>query len=97
MGVGEAIITITLSHRPNSVTRALSPQHPHRRQHVQDIRHSACARPFSARGCFRDNTIEHTTAFTPFAWQKAAFWFDGCREVTVERNVHADTYAGRTL
>jgi hypothetical protein len=53
----------------------------------------------SVRGlAFRDNrVVEHTVAFAPFACQKAAFWFDGCREVTVARNVYADAYAGQTI
>ena len=95
---GEAIITITPSHRPNSVT--CEPYHRNIRIEGNTFKtfDIPLVRARSVRGLvFRDNTIEHTTAFTPFAWQKAAFWFDGCREVTVECNVYADAYAGRTL
>ena len=46
---------------------------------------------------FKNNTIEHTATYAPFAWQKAAFWFDGCREVTVRGNRYADAYGGHAI
>jgi len=36
-------------------------------------------------------------AYAPFAWQKAAFWFDGCREVTVRGNDYAAAYAWHAI
>ena len=52
----------------------------------------------SVRGLsFRNNTVERTNSYAPFAWQKAAFWFDGCREVAIRGNRYGDAYEGRTV
>jgi len=95
---GEAVITITPSHQPDSADS--EPYHRNIRIEGNTFKtfDIPLVRARSVRGlAFRDNRVEHTVAFAPFAWQKAAFWFDGCREVTVARNVYADAYAGQTI
>jgi len=95
---GEAIITITPSHKPDSVDS--EPYHGNIRIEGNTFKtfDIPLVRARSVRGfAFRGNTIEHTKAFVPFAWQKAAFWFDGCRGVTVAHNIYAEAYAGQSI
>jgi hypothetical protein len=52
----------------------------------------------SVRGLtFRNNTIERTRNYTPFAWQQAAFWLNGCREVSINGNTYGADYEGKTV
>lgn len=95
---GEAVITVTPSHQPDSV--ASEPYHQNIRIEGNTFKtfDVPLVRARSVRGLtFRNNTVEHTDTYAPFAWQKAAFWFDGCRDVTVSGNRYADAYAGRAL
>ena len=95
---GEAIITITPSQKPDSVES--EPYHRNIRIEGNTFKtfDVPLVRARSVRGlAFKKNTIEHTATYEPFAWQKAAFWFDGCREVTVSGNRYAAAYAGRTI
>ena len=95
---GEAIITITPSQKPDSVES--EPYHRNIRIEGNTFKtfDIPLVRARSVRGlAFKNNAIEHTTTYEPFAWQKAAFWFDGCREVAVRGNRYADAYAGHTI
>jgi hypothetical protein len=95
---GEAIITITPSHQPDSM--ASEPYHRNIRIESNTFKtfDVPLVRARSVRGlAFRDNRIEHTDTYAPYAWQKATFWFDGCREVTVRGNRYADAYVGRAI
>ena len=95
---GEAIITITPSQKPDSVES--EPYHRNIRIEGNTFKtfDLPLVRARSVRGlAFKNNTIEHTATYEPFAWQKASFWFDGCREVTVRGNRYADAYEGRTI
>ena len=95
---GEAIITITPSHKPDSV--GSEPYHRNIRIEGNTFKtfDVPLVRARSVRGLtFKKNTVEHTETYAPFAWQTASFWFDGCREVTVHGNHYADAYAGRSI
>ncbi len=95
---GEAIITITPSHQPDSVDS--EPFHRNIRIEGNTFKtfDVPLVRARSVRGlAFRNNTVEHTQTYAPFAWQQAAFWFDGCREVAVRANRYADAYPGRAV
>ena len=95
---GEAIITITPSHRPDSA--ASEPYHRNIRIEGNTFKtfDVPLLRARSVRGLsFADNAVERTRTYAPFAWQKAAFWFDGCREVSVKGNRYAEAYEGRTI
>ncbi len=95
---GEAIITITPSQKPDSVES--EPYHRNIRIDGNTFKtfDIPIVRARSVRGLtFKNNTIEHTATYAPFAWQKAAFWFDGCREVTVRGNRYADAYGGHAI
>lgn len=95
---GEAVITITPSHRPQGVD-----DEPYHRD-IKIIGNTFKAfdvpllRARSVRGLvFADNTVQRTRTFTPFAWQKAAFWFDGCRDVSVRGNTYAADYESNVI
>jgi len=95
---GEAVITITPSHQPDSAER--EPYHRNIRIENNTFKtfDVPLVRARSVRGLsFRNNTVERTNSYAPFAWQKAAFWFDGCREVAIRGNRYGDAYEGRTV
>lgn len=95
---GEAIITVTPSHRPTSVM-----SEPYHRNIV--ITNNLITtfdlplvRARSVRGLvFAHNTIRKSSTFEPFAWQKASFWLDGCREVHIQQNRYDPLYRGDTI
>ena len=95
---GEAIITVSPSHRPDSATS--EPYHRNIRIENNTFKtfDAPLLRARSVRGLtFEDNAVERTRTYEPFAWQRAAFWFDGCREVSVNGNRYADDYEGRSI
>lgn len=95
---GEAIITVTPSHQPKSVD--CEPYHRNIRIENNTFKtfDVPLVRARSVRGlAFRGNTIERTRSYTPFAWQKAAFWLDGCREVSIGGNTYGADYEGRAV
>lgn len=46
---------------------------------------------------FCNNTIERTTDYLPYTWQKSAMRFDGCRDVVVENNTIDPEYTTRNI
>lgn len=95
---GAAIFTITPSHQPEN---ADSPPY-HRNIRIENNRIYAfdtpLVRAYSVGGLrFQSNTIVRTDAYVPFAFQKEAFWFDGCREVTIDGNQFENGFDGSTL
>jgi hypothetical protein len=95
---GEAIITITPSHEPASVDaepyhRNIRIEHNHFRTFDVPLLRARSAGSLS----FCSNTVERTRSYAPFAWQKAAFSFEGCREVALRGNRYADAYEGREV
>ena len=95
---GEAIITITPSHRP---------QDDHTEPYHQNIRiENNIFKTFdvplvharSVRGLiFRNNEIVRTYAFEPYLWQKTSFLLDGCRDVVISGNKMDKEYVNRTI
>ena len=95
---GEAVITITPSHRPTGADD--EPYHRNIRIEGNAFRtfDVPLVRARSVRGLtFKKNRVEHTDAYAPFLWQRAALWLDGCREAAVSGNRYDDAYAGRTI
>lgn len=95
---GEAIITITPSHLPQGADA--KPYHRNIRIEGNAFRtfDLPLLRARSVRGLgFSGNTVERTRTLTPFAYQQAAFWLDGCREVTLHGNRYDEAYEGRTI
>lgn len=95
---GEAIITVTPSHKPTCVT-----SEPYHRNiiitnNVITTFDLPLIRARSVRGLvFAHNTIRKSAMFEPFAWQKASFWLDGCREVRIQQNHYDPLYRGDTI
>lgn len=95
---GEAIITITPSYQPQNET--CLPYHTNIR--IENNLFKTFDIPLlRARSIgnlvFSGNKIEHTRTYKPFAWQRAAFWLDGCREVLIKDNSYDAFYEGDTI
>jgi hypothetical protein len=95
---GEAIITITPSHRP--VNERTEPYHKNIR--IEDNIFKTFDIPLiharSVRGLtFNNNDVIRTYTFEPYAWQKSSFKLDGCREVTISGNRMPDDYSTRLI
>jgi hypothetical protein len=41
--------------------------------------------------------LSRTTAYEPFAANKATFWFDGCREVWIKDNIWSENFSGKNI
>ncbi len=95
---GNAIISITPSHLPK--TTDTEPYHRNIRieGNIFKTFDLPLVRARSVRGLtFRENTVERTNSFPPFAWQKASFRFEGCRDVELRNNRYDDAYEGRLI
>jgi len=95
---GEAVITVTPSHEPASVDA--EPYHRNIRIERNAFRtfDVPLVRARSVRGfTFSSNVVERTRRYAPFAWQRAAFSFEGCREVVLRGNRYDDAYEGRDI
>ena len=95
---GEAIITITPSHRPKD--EKSKPYH-----HTITIENNTfktfdtpLVHARSVKGLiFRTNEIIRTYDFEPYLWQKSSFLFDGCRDVVISGNKVDANYQTRTI
>jgi len=95
---GEAIITVTPSHRPENER-----DEPYHRNIV--IKNNTfktfdipLVRARSVRGLqFNNNTIIRTYDYKPYAWQKSSFLLDGCRDVVISGNSFSDDYITRSV
>ena len=95
---GDAIITITPSHQPQSADT--EPYHRNIRIEGNTFKtfDLPLMRARSVRGLsFCSNTVERTQTFAPFAGQKSTFSLDGCRDVTVRGNRYGDAYEGQAI
>ncbi len=95
---GEAIITITPSHRPENETT--EPYHKNIR--ITNNTFKTFDIPLiharSVRGLtFSNNEIIKTNTYKPYTWQKSSFLLDGCREVVISGNKIADDYTTRLI
>ena len=95
---GEAVITITPSHRPQN-----DEDEPyHRNIHIENnifktfdvpLVHARSVRDLT----FKNNEIIQTDSFKPCLWQKTSFLLDGCRDVAISGNKIDGKYATRTI
>lgn len=95
---GEAIITITPSHRPQD--EKSEPYHKNIRIDNNTFKtfDIPLIRARSVRGLtFRNNEIIRTYTFEPYAWQKSSFLLDGCREVNISGNIIDKDYKTRLI
>lgn len=95
---GEAIITITPSHKPQN--EKTEPYHKNIRIENNIIRtfDIPLVHARSVRGLtFTNNKIVRTYTFEPYLWQKTSFLFDGCRDVLILNNTIDPEYVKRTV
>ncbi len=95
---GEAIITITPSHRPENETT----EPYHKNIKIENNTFKTFDIPLvharSVRGLtFSNNEIIKTNTYKPYAWQKSSFLLDGCREVVISGNKLSDDYISRNV
>jgi hypothetical protein len=90
---GEAIITITPSHRPEN--RNTIPYHQNIRieNNIFKTFDTPLVHARSVSGLyFTNNEIIRTYDFKPYLWQKSSFRLDGCRKVTISGNKIDNAY-----
>ena len=95
---GEAIITITPSHRPENENT----EPYHKNIKIENNTFKTFDVPFvharSVRGLtFKNNEVIKTHTYEPYTWQKSSFLLDGCREVLISGNHIADDYTTRLI
>ena len=95
---GEAIITITPSHRPQDDKTEPYHQNIRIENNIFKTFDVPLVHARSVRGLlFRNNEIIRTYAFEPYLWQKTSFLFDGCRDVVITGNKTDNEYMNRTI
>jgi len=95
---GDAVITITPSHRPTS--DKTEPYHRNIDIHNNVFRvfDPPLVRARSVRGLkFTDNEIVKTNSYPSYSWQKSSFLLDGCREVLIRNNKIDAAYTTRDI
>lgn len=95
---GEAIITVTPSHQPQTVFDL--PYHRNIRisDNVFKVFDTPLLRARSVEGLyFGNNNIIRTRTYQPYTWQKNSFLLDGCRNVRIENNKLDSAYTIRTI
>jgi hypothetical protein len=95
---GEAVISITPSHRPVNEKTIPYHQNIHIENNVFRTFDVPLVHARSVNGLFfRNNEIVRTYAFEPYLWQKSSFLLDGCRQVVVSENTIDREYMTRTI
>ena len=95
---GEAIITITPSHKPQNDKSEPYHQNIRIENNVFKTFDVPLMHAVSVRGLtFKNNEIIRTYAFEPYLWQKTSFFLDGCREVVISGNKIHNEYVTRTI
>ncbi|WP_106829500.1 right-handed parallel beta-helix repeat-containing protein [Parabacteroides pacaensis] len=95
---GEAVITITPSHRPQD-TKA-KPYHTNIciRNNVFKVFDAPLIHARSVRNLsFIENEVVKTYSYKPYTWQKSAFQLDGCRHVVIKKNRLDKDYTTRDI
>lgn len=95
---GDAVITITPSHRPTSADT----EPYHRNISIKKNEFRVFDTPIlRARSVgnlqFRKNAIHTTHAYAPYTWQKSAFLLDGCRSVYISGNKWDRSFTQRLI
>ncbi|MDR2138839.1 MAG: hypothetical protein LBP50_04755 [Tannerella sp.] len=95
---GDAVITITPSHRP--ADEKTEPYHKNIVicNNVFKVFDAPLLRARSVRGLqFIENEVIKTDTYAPYTWQKSAFLLDGCRETLIRDNRMDDRYTTRDI
>ena len=84
---GDAVITITPSHRPESDNDEPYHKNINIYNNTFKVFDAPIVRARSVRNLsFTKNRIVKTYTYKPYTWQKSGFLLDGCRNVTVKGN-----------
>jgi hypothetical protein len=95
---GDAVITITPSHRPSSENTEPYHRNIVISNNVFKVFDAPLVRARSVNGLqFTENEIIKTFNYSPYTWQKSAFLLDGCRKVFVKNNTIDPQYTTRSL
>jgi len=95
---GDAVITITPSHRPQSDTTEPYHKNIHIYNNEFKVFDAPLLRAISVNGLyFNNNRIVKTNTYKPYTWQKASFLLDGCRDVRIESNIIDPDYTTRDI
>ncbi|WP_304266416.1 hypothetical protein [Phocaeicola plebeius] len=95
---GDAVITITPSHKPQNVKTKPYHKNIHITNNTFKVFDAPLLRARSVEGLeFCNNEIIKTYTYKPYTWQKAAFLLDGCRKVKIESNKLDRNYVTRDI
>ena len=95
---GEAIITITPSHIPQTVDAKAYHKNISITNNTFKIFDAPLVRAVSTDGLiFSHNSIVKTSDYKPYAWQQSAFLLDGCRNVRINNNKIDEAYTTRDI
>lgn len=95
---GEAVITITPSHKPKTLEDCPYHKNIFIYNNVFKVFDTPLIRARSVGNLgFTDNVIEKTDTYKPYAWQKSTFLFDGCRKVEISNNRWDKKYEMREI
>ncbi|MBN9302545.1 MULTISPECIES: right-handed parallel beta-helix repeat-containing protein [Dysgonomonas] len=95
---GDAIISITPSHRPVSSKTEAYHKNIHVENNIFKVFDAPLVRARSVKGLFfTNNEVIKTKTYEPYTWQKSAFLLDGCRDVIIENNSIDDNYETRDI
>jgi hypothetical protein len=95
---GEAVITITPSHRPLRDTTEPYHKNITIQKNVFKVFDAPLLRARSVRGLqFVENEVVKTNTYPPYTWQQSAFLLDGCRQVLIKDNAVDERYTTRSI
>ena len=96
--MGEAIISITPSHKPQNDQTEPYHQNIRIENNVIKTFDVPLVHARSVRGLtFKNNEVIRTYAFEPYLLQKSSFDLDGCRDVVITGNKMHNEYVTRTI
>lgn len=95
---GEAVITITPSHRPKDVYSEPYHQNIDIHDNVFKVFDVPLIHARSVRNLlFNNNEVIKTSTYKPYLWQRFSFLLDGCRHVEIKNNILDETYDIRDI
>lgn len=95
---GEAIITITPSHTPQSVKDKAYHKNISIYNNIFKVFDTPLIRAISVDGLkFEKNEIIRTFDYQPYTWQKTSFQLNGCRNVSIKSNQIDKNYQTRII
>ena len=95
---GDAIITITPSHRPQDDKTEPYHQNIRIENNIFKTFDVPLIHARSVKGLiYKNNEIIRTYAYEPYLWQKSSILLDGCRDVIISGNKIHNDYVTRTI